>query len=82
MEGLLWFLLIGAAAGWLAGLLMKGRGFGVIGNILVGVVGSVLGGWLFRALNFWPGGGLVGALFTAFAGAVVLLFVISLIRRA
>lgn len=82
MEGLLWFLLIGAAAGWLAGLLMKGRGFGVLGNILVGVVGSVLGGWLFRALNFWPGGGLVGSLFTAFAGAVVLLFVIGLIRKA
>lgn len=82
MEGLLWFLLIGAAAGWLAGQLMKGRGFGVIGNILVGVVGSVFGGWLFRAVNFWPGGGLAGSLFTAFAGAVVLLFVISLIRRA
>lgn len=82
MEGLLWFLLIGAAAGWLAGLLMKGRGFGVIGNILVGVVGAVLGGWLFRTLGFWPGGGLVGSLFTAFVGAVVLLFVISLIRRA
>jgi uncharacterized membrane protein YeaQ/YmgE (transglycosylase-associated protein family) len=82
MEGLLWFLLIGAAAGWLAGLLMKGRGFGVIGNILVGVVGAVLGGWLFRTLGFWPGGGLVGSLFTAFVGAVVLLFVIGLIKRA
>lgn len=82
MEGLLWFLLIGAAAGWLAGLLMRGGGFGVIGNILVGVVGAVLGGWLFRTLGFWPGGGLVGSLFTAFVGAVVLLFLISLIRRA
>lgn len=82
MEGLLWFLLIGAAAGWLAGMLMKGRGFGVIGNILVGIVGAVIGGWLFRTLGLWPGGGLVGALFTAFAGAVVLLFVISLIKRA
>lgn len=82
MEGLIWFLLIGAAAGWLAGVLMKGRGFGVIGNILVGVVGAVIGGFLFGKLGFWPGGGLVGALFTAFVGAVVLLFLISLIRRA
>ena len=58
----IWFLLIGAVAGWLAGQVMKGRGFGVVGNIIVGVIGAVLGGYLFGVLCLSAGGGLVGSL--------------------
>ena len=57
-----WFILIGLAAGWLAGQLMKGGGFGVIGDIIVGVIGALLGGFLFRTLGVSAGGGLLGCL--------------------
>jgi uncharacterized membrane protein YeaQ/YmgE (transglycosylase-associated protein family) len=83
MDGtsLLIFLIVGALAGWLAGVLVRGFGFGVLGNIIVGIIGAFLGGWLFRALGVSLGAGLVGAFLTALIGAVVLLFLISLIRR-
>jgi uncharacterized membrane protein YeaQ/YmgE (transglycosylase-associated protein family) len=81
MEGLLWFLIIGAIAGWLAGQFMKGSGFGLLGDIVVGVIGAFLGGWLFGKLGIWPGGGLLGSLIVAFVGAVILLFLVRLIRR-
>jgi uncharacterized membrane protein YeaQ/YmgE (transglycosylase-associated protein family) len=77
----LWYLLIGAVAGWLAGLLMKGRGFGILGNIVVGCVGGVLGGFLFRQLNISIGTGLTNSLITALIGAVILLFIIGLIKK-
>src|ERR1700743_153566 len=81
VAALIWMLVIGAIAGWLAGLVMKGRGFGIAGNIVVGIVGAVLGGFLFGALGivFW---GLLGTLLEAFLGAVILLFIIGLIKRA
>ncbi|MEA2329853.1 MAG: hypothetical protein QOE68_4812 [Thermoanaerobaculia bacterium] len=82
MNSLIWFLIIGAIAGWLAGLLMKGGGFGILGDIIVGIVGAVLGGWLFGVLGISAGGGLVGSLIVAFIGAVVLLFLVRLIKRA
>ena len=78
----LWFILIGLAAGWLAGQLMKGRGFGVIGDIIVGVIGALLGGFLFRTLGFFPGGGLLGSLIVATIGAIILLFLLRLIKKA
>ena len=74
------FLLIGAVAGWLAGQIMKGRGFGLLGNMVVGVVGAVLGGYLFSLFGL-AAGGLMGSLVTAVIGAVVLLFVVGLIRK-
>ena len=77
----IWFLIVGAVAGWLAGQVMKGRGFGVLGNIVIGVIGGFLGGFLFGFLGLSAGGGLVGSLITAFAGAVVLLFVVGLIKK-
>jgi uncharacterized membrane protein YeaQ/YmgE (transglycosylase-associated protein family) len=80
--GLLWFLIIGAIAGWLAGLLMRGGGFGILGDIVVGVVGALLGGWLFSTFGVSVGGGLAGSLIVAFIGAVVLLFLVRLIKRA
>jgi uncharacterized membrane protein YeaQ/YmgE (transglycosylase-associated protein family) len=76
-----WFILIGICAGWLAGQIMKGGGFGVIGDLVVGVIGALLGGWLFGMLGVFPGGGLLGSLITATIGAIVLLLLLRLIRR-
>ena len=76
-----WFILIGLAAGWLAGHFMKGTGFGVLGDILVGVIGSLLGGFLFGLLGISAGGGLIGSLIVATIGAVVLLFLMRLVKR-
>lgn len=69
----LWFLLIGLAAGWLAGKLTKGGGFGLLGNLIVGVIGAVLGGFLFGLIGL-RSTSLLGSLITATAGAVALLF--------
>jgi len=77
----LYFILIGIAAGYLAGLIMKGRGFGLIGNLLVGIVGAVIGGWILDALDFYAGSGLIPSLATSTIGAVTLLFIVGLIRR-
>jgi len=77
-----WFILIGLAAGWLAGQLMKGGGFGVVGDIIVGVIGALIGGFLFRFLGASAGGGLLGALIVATIGAIVLLFLLRLIKRS
>lgn len=80
VENLIIFLLIGIAAGWLAGRIMKGGGFGLFGDMIVGVIGAFLGGWLFGLLGI-SAGGLLGLLVTAFVGAVVLLFLIRLVKR-
>ncbi|MGL4316170.1 MAG: GlsB/YeaQ/YmgE family stress response membrane protein [Pseudomonas sp.] len=79
---ILLFLIIGAVAGWIAGKLMRGGGFGLVGNLVVGIVGAVIGGHLFSFLGVSAGGGLVGSLVTAVIGALVLLFIVSLIKRA
>ncbi|NML22495.1 GlsB/YeaQ/YmgE family stress response membrane protein [Pseudoflavitalea sp. G-6-1-2] len=76
----LWFILIGAIAGWLAGLITKGGGFGLLGNIVIGIVGAVIGGWLARTLNISVGGGTFGSLLVATGGAVVLLVLIGMLR--
>jgi uncharacterized membrane protein YeaQ/YmgE (transglycosylase-associated protein family) len=78
---LLWFLIVGLIAGWLAGVLVKGGGFGVIGDIVVGVVGAFIGGFLFSTLGVSSGGGLVGSIIVATIGAVVLIFLVRLIKR-
>ena len=75
------FLIIGAIAGWLAGMVMKGGGFGLLGDIVVGIIGAFVGGWLFGVLGIFAGG-FIGAVITAFVGACVLLFVIRLIKKA
>jgi uncharacterized membrane protein YeaQ/YmgE (transglycosylase-associated protein family) len=76
-----WFILVGLVAGWLAGMLVKGGGFGVIGDIIVGVLGALVGGFLFGFLGFSGGGGLLGSIVVATVGAVVLIFVLRLIKR-
>lgn len=80
-HGLIAWLIIGAIAGWLAGLLVKGGGFGLFADIVVGIVGAFIGGWLAGVLHISPGGGWIGSIITAVIGAVILLFVIRLIKR-
>ena len=77
----IFWLIIGAVAGWLAGNLMRGGGFGLLGNIVVGIVGALVGGWVFGLLGI-AAGGTLGSLVTAVVGACVLLFVVSLVKRA
>jgi uncharacterized membrane protein YeaQ/YmgE (transglycosylase-associated protein family) len=75
-----WFILLGAVAGWLAGQITKGGGFGLLGNIIVGILGAVIGGWLAGSLGIWSSS-LLGELLIATGGAIVLLFLIGLIKK-
>lgn len=80
---LLTWIIVGLVAGLLASLVMGGTGYGLIGDIIVGITGAFVGGWIFRKLGTGvPFGGLAGVIFVAFIGAVVLLFVLRLIRGA
>jgi uncharacterized membrane protein YeaQ/YmgE (transglycosylase-associated protein family) len=74
------FLIIGLLAGWLAGNIMKGRGFGLIGNLVVGVVGALIGGFLFRLIGL-ASTNVIGSLITAVVGAVVLLVIVGLLKK-
>lgn len=78
---LLWFLLIGIAAGWLAGQIMGSGGYGILGDLILGVIGAIVGGYLFGMLGI-AAGGLIGALIAATVGAVVLIALLRLIKRA
>ena len=76
----LWYIIIGAVAGWLAGLIVNGSGSGFLLNIVIGIIGGVLGGWLFGlmgivSINMW------GSLITSIVGAIVLLLIVSLVTR-
>lgn len=77
---ILWLMLVGLIAGWLAGVLVRGGGYGLVGDIVVGMLGALIGGWLFGGI--WPAGGLLGAILLATLGAVVLLVVLRLVQRA
>jgi len=82
MDILTW-LIVGLVAGVLASLVMGGTGYGIIGDIIIGIIGAFVGGWIFSKLGVsTPFGGLPGTIFVAFIGAVVLLFVLRLIRSA
>jgi uncharacterized membrane protein YeaQ/YmgE (transglycosylase-associated protein family) len=81
-QSLILFLVIGILAGFLAGKIMKGSGFGVLGDLVIGVVGAFLGGWLFSLFGISTGGGLLGALVMAVVGALFLLYLIRLVKRA
>ena len=82
MESVLIWLLIGAIAGWLAGQIVRGFGFGLIGNIVIGIVGAFIAGWLLPKLNVNIGGGYIAQVVNAVIGAVILLVVVGVIRRA
>ena len=80
-EGLLVILLIGAVAGWLAGQIVQGTGFGLVGDILIGIVGALIASLLFPRLGLQLGAGIVGAIIAATIGAVLLLLVVRVVRR-
>ena len=82
LEAILIILVIGAVAGWLAGQIVRGMGFGLIGNIVVGIVGAFIAGWLLPRIGIVIGGGMIGSIINATIGAVVLLVIIGLIKRA
>jgi len=81
-HGLIAWIVIGAIAGWLAGVVVKGGGFGLLVDIIVGIAGAFVGGWLAGVLGISTGGGWIASIITALIGAVILLFVIRLIKRA
>jgi uncharacterized membrane protein YeaQ/YmgE (transglycosylase-associated protein family) len=80
-HGIIVWLIIGAIAGWLAGRLVKGGGFGLIGDIVVGIVGALIGGWLAGVLGISIGSGLIASIITAIIGAVILLVIVRAIKR-
>ena len=82
ITAILIILIVGAIAGWLAGLIVKGFGFGLLGNIAVGIVGAFLAGLILPAIGLTIGGGLLGSIIHATIGAVILLLLIRVIKRA
>ena len=81
-HGIIVWLIIGALAVWIAGKLVRGGGFGLIGNIVIGIVGAVAGGWLSGVLGISIGSGFIASVVTAAIGAVILLVIVSAIKRA
>jgi uncharacterized membrane protein YeaQ/YmgE (transglycosylase-associated protein family) len=81
LEQILIVLFIGAIAGWIAGLIIKGGGFGIVGNIIIGILGAIFGSWLFDALDISIGGEWLGPIVTATAGAVLLLIILGFVRK-
>ena len=82
VESLIIIIIVGIVAGWLAGLVMRGGGFGLVGDLIVGVVGAVIAGLLFPMLGVSLGGGIVSAIVSSAIGAIILLAVVRLVRRA
>ncbi len=80
--GILSWIIVGLIAGWLAGQVMKGGGYGVIVDIVLGILGGILGGWIFGVLGIWHGSGMIGSIIVAFIGAVVLVGITRLLKRA
>lgn len=78
---ILWFIVIGIVAGWLAGLVVRGRGLGIIADLVVGIIGAIIGGYLFGHLGISVDG-TIGSLITATVGAILLLCVVQLFRRS
>jgi uncharacterized membrane protein YeaQ/YmgE (transglycosylase-associated protein family) len=82
LQALIVWLIIGAIAGWLAGQIMSGGGFGLVGDIIVGIIGAFIAGWLFPYLGLHLGAGILGEIIAAAIGAIILLFVARLVKRA
>jgi uncharacterized membrane protein YeaQ/YmgE (transglycosylase-associated protein family) len=80
-ESLLVILFVGLVAGWLAGKIVRGTGFGIIGDILVGIAGALIASWLFPRLGIHLGSGLVSEIIYSAIGAIILLVVVRLVRR-
>jgi len=82
IESIIVWLIVGAIAGWLAGLIVKGGGFGLLGNIVIGIVGAVVAGWLLPQLGIRLGTCIVSAIINSAIGGIIVLVILSLIRRA
>lgn len=81
-DDMIYSIIVGLIAGWLAGQVMKGGGYGVLIDIILGLLGGIVGGWVFGALGVWPGGGIVGSIVVSFVGAVILVAISRMVRRA
>ncbi len=77
---IVWFLIVGLIAGWLAGRVVRGRGFGLVGNLIIGVVGAFIGGFLFDLLGF-AAQGIIASVIVAFIGAIILILVLNMIKK-
>src|SRR5260370_39462644 len=80
--GLIVWIVVGLIAGWLAGLVMKGGGYGLLVDIILGILGGFVGGWVFGMLGIWPGGCIIGSIIVAFVGAVILVWIARLLTKA
>jgi uncharacterized membrane protein YeaQ/YmgE (transglycosylase-associated protein family) len=80
--GLIYWIVVGLIAGWLAGRVMKGAGYGVLVDIILGILGGLVGGRVFRMLGIWPGRGIIGSIIVAFVGAVILVWIARLVKKA
>ena len=81
IAGLIWWIIVGLIAGWLAGKIMKGSGFGPLVDILLGMVGAIVGGMILRILGFYSSGGLISSILVATLGAVVLVWLAHKLRK-
>jgi uncharacterized membrane protein YeaQ/YmgE (transglycosylase-associated protein family) len=82
ITNLLWWIIVGLIAGWAAGKIMKGGGYGALMDIVLGVVGAIIGGWIFNALGIYPGGGIIGSIVVAIIGAIFLIWLTRLLKKA
>jgi uncharacterized membrane protein YeaQ/YmgE (transglycosylase-associated protein family) len=80
--GFLAWIIVGLIAGWLAGQVMKGGGYGILVDIILGILGGILGGWIFGFLGIWQGRGVIGSIIVAFIGAVILVAITRVLKRA
>ena len=80
--GILSWIIVGLIAGWLAGQVMKGGGYGMLVDIILGILGGIVGGWVFGLLWIWPGRGWIGSIIVAFVGAVLLVGITHLLKKA
>jgi uncharacterized membrane protein YeaQ/YmgE (transglycosylase-associated protein family) len=82
IEALIIWLIVGAIAGWLAGQVMRGGGYGLVGDIVLGIVGAIVAGWLLPRIGILIGGGIIGSIINAFIGACIVLLIVRLVKRA
>jgi uncharacterized membrane protein YeaQ/YmgE (transglycosylase-associated protein family) len=82
LTNLIWWIVVGLIAGWAAGKIMKGGGYGAAMDIVLGIIGAVVGGWIFGALGIYPGGGLIGSIVVAIIGAIFLIWLTRLLKKA
>jgi uncharacterized membrane protein YeaQ/YmgE (transglycosylase-associated protein family) len=79
---LIWWIIVGLIAGWAAGKIMKGSGYGPLVDIVLGMVGAVVGGWIFNTLGIYPAGGIVASIVVAIVGAILLIWLSRVLKRA